>query len=99
MIFDQGVKESNQVLSMLPGDAPPDWMPRSDTIRGLAERIELDPDALEATVTRFNAGVATNFEVGQANDDLTSARLSELRALMNHINAIAEFERVQVVGN
>jgi outer membrane protein TolC len=59
---------------------------------------ELAEENAVATVTRFNAGVATNFEVGQANDDLTSARLSELRALINHINAIAEFERVQRFG-
>jgi outer membrane protein len=59
---------------------------------------ELAEESAVATVTRFNAGVATNFEVGQANDDLTAARLSELRALINHINAIAEFERVQRVG-
>ena len=59
---------------------------------------ELAEESAAAEVTRFNAGVATNFEVGQANDDLTSARLSELRALINHTNAIAEFERVQRVG-
>lgn len=59
---------------------------------------ELAEENAVATVTRFNAGVATNFEVGQANDDLTSARLSELRALINQINAIAEFERVQRFG-
>lgn len=64
-----------------------------------AERSrELAEQNAIATVTRFNAGVATNFEVGQANDDLTSSRLSELRALINHINAIAEFERVQRIG-
>jgi hypothetical protein len=43
-------------------------------------------------------GAATNYEVGQAQDALTSARLSELRAVINHVNAIAEFERVQRVG-
>lgn len=59
---------------------------------------ELAEENAAATTTRFNAGVATNFEVGQANDDLTSSRLSELRALINHINAIAEFDRVQRVG-
>ncbi len=59
---------------------------------------ELAEENALATVTRFNAGVATNFEVGEANDDLTAARLSELRALINHINAIAEFERVQRFG-
>ena len=60
---------------------------------------ELAEESAIATVTRFNAGVATNFEVGEANDDLTAARLSELRALIAHINAIAEFERVQRVGS
>ncbi len=59
---------------------------------------ELAEESALTELTRFNAGAATNFEVGQANDDLTSARLSELRALINHINAIADFERVQRVG-
>ncbi|MEQ1856308.1 MAG: TolC family protein [Longimicrobiales bacterium] len=59
---------------------------------------ELSEQSAAAEVTRFNAGVATNFEVVAAQDELTSARLSELRALINHINAIAEFERVQRVG-
>jgi outer membrane protein TolC len=59
---------------------------------------ELSEQSAAAEVTRFNAGVATNFEVTTAQDALTSARLSELRAIINHINAIAEFERVQRVG-
>jgi outer membrane protein TolC len=59
---------------------------------------ELSEQSAAAEVTRFNAGAATNFEVVTAQDELTSARLSELRALINHINAIAEFERVQRVG-
>jgi outer membrane protein len=59
---------------------------------------ELAEQQQAAEVTRFNAGVATNYEVVTAQDELTSARLSELRALLNHINAIAEFERVQRVG-
>ena len=59
---------------------------------------ELSEQSAAAEVTRFNAGAATNFEVVAAQDELTSARLSELRATINHINAIAEFERVQRVG-
>ena len=59
---------------------------------------ELAEQSAAAEVTRFNAGAATNFEVTTAQDALTSARLSELRAVINHINAIAEFERVQRVG-
>ena len=67
-------------------------------LRAAQRSRDLAEESAVAEITRFNAGVATNFEVGQANDDLTSARLSELRALINHINAIAEFERVQRVG-
>jgi len=59
---------------------------------------ELAEESAAAEVIRFNAGTATNFEVGVANDNLTSARISELRALINHINAIDTFERVQRVG-
>jgi outer membrane protein TolC len=59
---------------------------------------ELSEESLAAEVTRFNAGVATNYEVVTVQDDLTAARLSELRAVINHVNAIAEFERVQRVG-
>jgi outer membrane protein len=59
---------------------------------------ELAEQNASSELTRFNAGVATNYEVVQAQDDLTSARLSELRAVINHIDAIAEFERVQRVG-
>lgn len=59
---------------------------------------ELAEESAAAELTRFNAGVATNYEVVQAQDDLTSARLSELRAIINHVDAIAEFDRVQRVG-
>lgn len=59
---------------------------------------ELAEESAAAEVTRFNAGVATNFEVAAAQDALTSARLSELRSTIEHVNAIAEFERVQRVG-
>ena len=51
-----------------------------------------------AELARFGVGVATNFELVTAQNALTSARLSELQALINHLHAIAEFERVQRVG-
>ncbi len=49
----------------------------------------------EAELTRFNVGVSTNFQVVTAQDQLTQARLSELQATIDHINAVAEFERLQ----
>jgi outer membrane protein TolC len=60
--------------------------------REVAER------SAEIELTRFRVGAATNYEVGQAQDALTSALISELRAVINHVNAIAEFERVQRFG-
>jgi outer membrane protein TolC len=60
--------------------------------REVAER------SAEIEQTRFNVGASTNYEVTEAQDDLRAARLSELRAIINYINAIAEFERVQRVG-
>lgn len=59
---------------------------------------EVSERSAEIELTRFNVGASTNYEVTQAQDNLTSARLSELRAIINYINAIAEFERVQRVG-
>jgi outer membrane protein len=60
--------------------------------REVAER------SAEIELTRFRVGAATNYEVMLAQNTLTSARLSELRAIINHANAVAEFERVQRVG-
>ena len=60
--------------------------------RAVAER------SAEIEQTRFNVGASTNYEVTQVQDNLRSARLSELRATINYVNAIAEFERVQRVG-
>lgn len=52
----------------------------------------------EAAQVRLENGMATNFEVVQAQQALTSARLNELRAMINYVNAVANFERVQRVG-
>lgn len=60
--------------------------------REVAER------SAEIELTRFRVGAATNYEVMLAQNGVTSARLSELRALINHANAVAEFDRVQRVG-
>lgn len=54
---------------------------------------------LQAELTRFGVGIATNFEVVTAQNSATSARLSELQALINHLNALSDFDRVQRVGN
>jgi succinate dehydrogenase/fumarate reductase flavoprotein subunit len=66
LVFDQTVRDAQRILSMIPGEQTPEWVPCAPTIRTLAARIDVDPDALEATVARFNAhalaGVDPDFE-------------------------------------
>ncbi len=54
MIFDQQLKDRALIVTMSPGEDAPDWVAQSDSIRGLAEKIDIDADQLEKTVTRFN---------------------------------------------
>jgi outer membrane protein len=59
---------------------------------------EVSERAAEVEVTRFEVAASTNYEVALAQNSLTSARLSELRAIIDYVNAVAEFELVQYVG-
>jgi outer membrane protein len=59
---------------------------------------EVSERSAEIELARFAVGASTNYEVAQAQNALTSARLSELRAMISHVNAIADFDRVQRVG-
>jgi len=51
-----------------------------------------------ATQTRFDNGMSTPFEVATAIQNLTTARLAELNAIISYLNALADFERKQRVG-
>jgi outer membrane protein len=57
---------------------------------------ELSERRLEAAQSKFEVGMAVNFEVVQAQRDLNDARNSELRQLLNYRRALVDFERVQV---
>jgi len=52
----------------------------------------------DAEQTRFDVGMSTNYNVVQAQTNLTTQRLTELRAIISYLNAVAEFDRVQRVG-
>jgi predicted oxidoreductase len=45
---------------MVPGQPAPDWVPQAETVAVLATRIGLDPEALSATVERFNKFATVN---------------------------------------
>ena len=57
---------------------------------------ELSERRLDAAQSKFDNGMATNFEVVQAQRDLNDARNSELRQLLNYRRALVDFERAQV---
>jgi succinate dehydrogenase/fumarate reductase flavoprotein subunit len=53
---------------------PPEWIPRAETLRELAQSLGIDADELERTVQRFNehadAGVDPDFRRGESANDL-----------------------------
>ena len=59
---------------------------------------ELAVKRLEAAQSKFEQGMATNYEVVQAQRDFTDARNNELRAILNYRKALVNFETVQSVG-
>ena len=61
-IFDRSVRDSQRILSMLPGEPDPDWVVKADTIGELAEKLGLDREALEHTVEHYNANAADHVD-------------------------------------
>ena len=56
---------------------------------------ELAEQQLDAEESKFEVGMSTNFFVVQAQRDLSAARDTELRAVLDYQKALIEFERVQ----
>jgi len=54
MVFDQQLKDSAMIVTMMPGEDAPEWVDQGETISELAEKIGVDADGLEATVARWN---------------------------------------------
>jgi outer membrane protein len=50
---------------------------------------------LEAEQSKFEVGMSTNYFVVQAQRDLSDARNSELRQILNYRKSLVEFERLQ----
>jgi outer membrane protein len=57
---------------------------------------ELSEQRLNAAQAKFDQGMATNYEVVQAQRDLNDARNSELRQQLNYQRALVDFQRVQI---
>lgn len=54
MIFDQQLKDSQMIITMMPGEDTPEWVDQADSIRELAEKIGVDADGLEEQIARWN---------------------------------------------
>ena len=67
-------------------------MQQSRTARELAQQ------RLSAAQSKFEVGMAINYEVVQAQRDYLDAQNNELRALLNYRKALVNFETVQTVG-
>ena len=57
---------------------------------------ELSDERAKAAQSKLDVGMATNFEVVQAQRDLADARNRELREHLNYRRALVDFQRVQV---
>jgi outer membrane protein TolC len=69
-----------------------------ESVQAAAAARELSERRLEAAQSKFDVGMATNFEVVQAQRDLADARTSELRNILTYRKAVVDFQRSQLAG-
>jgi len=67
-----------------------------EAIQAATAARELSQKRYEAAQSKLEVGMATNFEVVQAQRDLADARNSELREHLNYRRALIDFQRTQV---
>ena len=59
---------------------------------------QLSQEKLNATQSKLEVGMATNYEVVQAQRDFADAQNAELRAVANYRKALVNYETAQTVG-
>ena len=69
-----------------------------EAVQASAVARELSEQRLQAAQSKFEVGMATNFEVVQAQRDLADSRSIELRNILNYRKAIVDFQRSQLAG-
>jgi outer membrane protein len=67
---------------------------RESFLAGKAAR-ELAQQRLEAEQSKFEVGMSTNFFVVQAQRDSSDAQIAELRAVLNYVKSLVDFQRLQ----
>jgi 3-oxosteroid 1-dehydrogenase len=70
LVLDQAFLDKYALLTIMPGQKPPDWLPRADTLEELSRKVGIDPVGLASTVARFNRfadeGVDRDFQRGES---------------------------------
>jgi outer membrane protein len=69
-----------------------------ESVQATVAARELADKRLDAAQNKMAVGMATNYEVVQAQRDFADARNAELRAVLNYRKALVNFETVQHVG-
>jgi outer membrane protein TolC len=59
---------------------------------------QLAQEKLNATQSKLDVGMSTNYEVVQAQRDFADAQNAELRAVANYRKALVSYETAQTVG-
>ncbi len=67
-----------------------------EAIQAATAARELSIKRAEAAQSKLDVGMATNFEVVQAQRDLADARNRELREHLNYRRALVDFQRTQI---
>jgi len=65
------------------------------SVQAAVSSRELSQKRLEAEQSKFDVGMSTNYNVVLAQRDLTDARNTELRAILNYRKALVDFQRKQ----
>ncbi|HTM24692.1 MAG TPA: TolC family protein [Vicinamibacterales bacterium] len=69
-----------------------------ESVQASTTARELAKEKLDATQSKLDVGMATNYEVVQAQRDFADAQNNELRAIANYRKALVNYEAVQTVG-
>ncbi len=53
-VMDSQYRKSYPIMTVMPRDPDPDWLPKFDSLTQLADGLGIDSDGLSSTISRFN---------------------------------------------
>ena len=92
------VKQAELIIATEVTNAALNVQTSLEAVQASIVSTELSEKRLEAAQSKLDVGMATNFEVVQAQRDLADARTTELRNMLNYRKAVVDFQRSQLAG-